>query len=62
LVKGRTTIVIAHRLSTLKTADVIYVLDDGRIVENGSHEALMEQKGHYHNLVRIQTDLTRLEG
>jgi ATP-binding cassette subfamily B protein len=61
LVKGRTTLVIAHRLSTLRNADVIYVLDEGRIVESGSHEALMEKKGHYHNLVIIQTRLTKLE-
>ncbi len=62
LVKGRTTIVIAHRLSTLKAADIIYVLDDGRIVEHGTHGQLMDRKGHYYNLVMIQTDLTRLEG
>jgi ATP-binding cassette, subfamily B, bacterial len=61
LVKGRTTLVIAHRLSTLRNADVIYVLDDGRIVESGSHEALMAKQGHYHNLVIIQTRLTKLE-
>lgn len=61
LVKGRTTIVIAHRLSTLKNADIIYVLDDGKIVESGSHEHLMEIKGHYHNLVMIQTKLTKLD-
>jgi len=61
LVRGRTTIIIAHRLSTLKNSDIIYVLDDGRIVENGSHEHLMEIKGHYHNLVMIQTRLTKLE-
>lgn len=59
--KGRTTIAIAHRLSTLKSADYIYVLDDGRIAEEGSHEALMEQNGIYATLVRIQTELTRLE-
>jgi len=59
--RGRTTIAIAHRLSTLKGADCIYVMDDGRIVESGTHEALMAHKGLYHKLVRIQTELTRIE-
>lgn len=59
--KGRTTIAIAHRLSTLKNADYIYVVDDGRIVESGSHDGLMELNGLYAKLVRIQTELTRLE-
>ena len=62
LCKGRTTIAIAHRLSTLKNSDIIYVIDDGKVVESGSHEKLLELKGVYHNLVRIQTELTRLEG
>ena len=61
LCKGRTTIAIAHRLATLKNADVIYVIDEGKVVESGSHEQLLEQKGVYHKLVRIQTELTRLE-
>ena len=61
LCKGRTTIAIAHRLSTLKNADVIYVIDEGKVAESGSHEQLLELKGVYHNLVRIQTELTRLE-
>jgi len=61
LCKGRTTIAIAHRLSTLKNSDVIYVIDDGKVVESGSHEQLLELKGVYHKLVRIQTELTRLE-
>jgi len=59
--KGRTTVVIAHRLSTLKNADCIYVMDDGRIVERGSHEELLEAEGLYYKLVKIQTELTRLE-
>jgi ATP-binding cassette subfamily B protein len=59
--RGRTTIAIAHRLSTLKGADCIYVIDDGRIVESGTHEQLMAHKGVYHKLVRIQTELTRIE-
>lgn len=59
--KGRTTIAIAHRLSTLKNADVIYVVDDGRIAEHGTHDALVESNGIYAKLVKIQTELTRLE-
>ncbi len=61
LCKGRTTIAIAHRLSTLRGADIIYVLDDGKIVEHGNHEALMTKQGIYHKLVMIQTRLTKLE-
>ena len=59
--KGRTTLAIAHRLSTLKNADIIYVIDDGKVAESGSHEELMALRGIYHRLVRIQTELTRLE-
>ncbi len=59
--KGRTTIAIAHRLSTLKNADVIYVVDEGKVVEHGSHDALIEKDGIYAKLVKIQTELTRLE-
>jgi ATP-binding cassette subfamily B protein len=61
LCKRRTTIAIAHRLSTLKNADHIYVVDEGRITESGSHDELMTLGGVYYNLVRIQTELTRLE-
>jgi ATP-binding cassette subfamily B protein len=61
LSKGRTTIVVAHRLSTLKSADRILVFDDGRKVEEGSHEELMDLDGTYANLVRIQTELSRIE-
>ena len=59
--RGRTTIAIAHRLSTLKNADVIHVIDNGKVVESGTHEQLMELGGMYHRLVSIQTELTRLE-
>jgi ATP-binding cassette subfamily B protein len=54
LVKGRTSIIIAHRLSTLRNCDRILVVDDGRIVEQGSHGELMRLDGRYAKLVRIQ--------
>lgn len=56
LTQGRTTIAIAHRLSTLREADRILVFDRGRLVEQGSHEELLAQNGQYANLVRLQGD------
>lgn len=50
LMKGRTVFVIAHRLSTVKNSDVIMVLEQGRIIERGSHEKLIEEKGKYYQL------------
>lgn len=55
LMKDRTTIVIAHRLSTIEKADNIIVLNRGRIVESGTHDALIEQKGHYQALNALQS-------
>ena len=52
--KGRTTIVIAHRLSTIKTADNIVVMSQGRIIEQGTHDDLLEREGAYYNLVSAQ--------
>jgi len=54
LMKDRTTLVIAHRLSTVEKADRIIVLDAGRIVESGTHAELIEQNGHYAALYRMQ--------
>ena len=54
LMKGRTTLVIAHRLSTIERADRILVMDGGRIVESGSHAALLASGGLYAHLHRIQ--------
>ena len=54
LVKGRTTFAIAHRLSTLRNADRLIVLDDGKVAEMGTHEELMYRKGIFHNLVHTQ--------
>jgi ATP-binding cassette subfamily B protein len=54
LMAGRTTLVIAHRLATIRSADRILVMDDGRIVEEGRHEALMSHGGLYARLARLQ--------
>jgi ATP-binding cassette subfamily B protein len=54
LVQGRTTIAIAHRLSTLQRADRLVVLDRGRVVEEGTHDALMAKEGAYFNLYQAQ--------
>jgi ATP-binding cassette subfamily B protein len=61
LVKGRTTIAIAHRLATLRNADRLIVIEDGKIVEQGSHEELLAiEDGHFARLVSLQTDINRL--
>ena len=55
--QGRTVIVVAHRLSTVKHADQIIVLDKGRIIETGNHNSLIEKRGAYYNLVKNQLEL-----
>ena len=55
--KGRTVIVVAHRLSTVKNADQIIVIDSGKVVETGDHTTLIEKKGAYYNLVKNQLEL-----
>ena len=54
IMKGRTALVIAHRLSTIQKADTIIVMEDGKIIETGSHDNLMAKKNAYFNLVKLQ--------
>jgi ATP-binding cassette subfamily B protein len=58
LLAGRTTFVVAHRLSTIRRADVILLMEDGRVVERGRHQELMEARGLYHDMVlrQMETD------
>jgi ATP-binding cassette subfamily B protein len=58
ITKNRTTIAIAHRLSTVRNADCIYVMEHGQLVEQGRHEQLLEQQGIYASLWRVQSGLT----
>ena len=55
LMSGRTTLVIAHRLSTIKNADLICVMQEGKIIEQGTHEQLIAKQGAYKHLVDMQT-------
>src|SRR5690625_4598913 len=57
LLKGRRSIVIAHRLSTIREAENIFVLEHGRILENGNHEELMSRRGEYFGLIKSQFDM-----
>ena len=62
LVKGRTTISVAHRLSTLRDADMLIVLENGEVIEHGTHRELMNKKGTYYNLAVIQSRALAREG
>ena len=62
LVKGRTTIAIAHRLSTLYNADRILVINRGKLEEQGAPKQLMDNKGTFYHLVQMQTQLASLDG
>jgi ATP-binding cassette subfamily B protein len=62
LIQGRTTIAIAHRLSTLRKADRLVVLDRGEIVEIGNHDDLLARGGAYHDLYQAQSRLSGVEG
>jgi len=54
LAKDRTTFIVAHRLSTITHADKIVLIEDGKVIEQGTHQELMEREGHYHKLFQIQ--------
>lgn len=58
LMKGRTSFVVAHRLSTIKESDVILVMKDGDIIEQGTHEGLLSQNGFYAQLYNSQYKLS----
>lgn len=54
LMQGRTSFVVAHRLSTIRESDVILVMRDGNVIEQGNHETLLARKGFYYNLYESQ--------
>ena len=62
LLQGRTSFVIAHRLSTVQRADVIYVIDDGRVAESGTHDQLLRADGIYARIYHSQFELTERPG
>ena len=62
LEKGRTVLSIAHRLSTLRNATHLIVLDDGRLTESGTHQELLEKKGTYYKLSELQTKALAMRG
>ena len=60
LMQGRTTFVIAHRLSTIQKADSILVIEEGKVVERGTHAELLEKSSLYHQLYRLQSEQSAL--
>ncbi|MGL6173268.1 MAG: ABC transporter ATP-binding protein [Cellulosilyticaceae bacterium] len=62
LIKNRTTFAIAHRLSTLRNATKLIVLNQGEIIETGTHQELMKKKGKYYSLVMAQREMTKMKG
>ena len=62
LIKGRTTLSIAHRLSTLNNADHLIVIDEGKIAEHGTHRELIEKKGIFHKLMQLQMKALAMRG
>lgn len=60
LTRGRTTIAIAHRLSTLRNCDRLFVIDEGQLAEIGTHKELMAKKGIFYNLVTVQRELSKI--
>ena len=61
LLEGRTSIVIAHRLSTLRNADKIVVIEDGKLVETGTPKELLDKKGKYYEMLKKQSEALRLK-
>ena len=59
---GRTTIAIAHRLSTLRDADMLAVIDEGSVVEYGTYAQLLRQKGEFYKLYKIQSEALKAVG
>lgn len=56
LMQGRTSVIIAHRLNTVKKADLVFVLSHGELIESGSQDALIEQKGIYYHMLNTNDD------
>jgi ATP-binding cassette subfamily B protein len=54
LMKGRTSFIVAHRLSTIQNADIILVMNNGNVIEQGNHQELLEKKGFYYHLYNSQ--------
>ena len=62
LMAGRTTFIIAHRLSTVRRADLILLMEDGRVIERGDHEQLMQARGAYYEMVLRQMETHGKDG